>query len=87
MNLSIYEIGLILLLIIQFIIMIKYYLSCSKRFSKLCFGFASGIATLYPTLLVISYFGGQISINIFTLSVVSILGIPGTLLIAVASVI
>lgn len=86
MSFSPYEIGLIVLLIILFFIMIKYYSSCSKKFSKFCFGFSSGIITLYPAIYVISHFGGNISINIFTLTIASVLGIPGTILIAVASV-
>lgn len=85
MSLSPYEIGLVISLIIQLVIMFKYYSTCNKKFSKFCFGFSSGILSLYPTIYIATHFGGSITINIFTITVASILGLPGTALIAIAS--
>lgn len=91
MSYSPYEITLLIILLIILILMLKFYSKCSKsiikKFYSFLFGFSSGILTLYPTIYIMANFGGIININIFTVTFVSILGFPGTALLAVASII
>ncbi len=83
---DIFEICLLATLLILFVIIIYYYAKCKKRFSKIIFGFCSGIAFLFPAKLILGYFGYQLSINIITLAISSIIGIPGVAIIVAMSI-
>ncbi len=67
------------------IIMFTYYAKCKRKFTKLLFGLFSGIAVLYPVQIMITAMGGILYVNIFTLCVSAILGIPGVVLLGIAS--
>ncbi|WMJ24425.1 pro-sigmaK processing inhibitor BofA family protein [Paludicola sp. MB14-C6] len=82
---STFEIVLMISLIILFVIMCVYYSKCKHKFIKILFGFCSGIVLLYPVKLILSSFGHIIDINIITISISAILGIPGVALIAALS--
>lgn len=82
---SSFEIGLILSLILLFVIMCVYYSKCKHKFVKILFGLCSGIVFLYPVKLILSNFGYVIDINIITISISAILGVPGVALIAALS--
>lgn len=67
------------------VIMLVFYSKCRKRFSKILFGFLSGVIVLYPVQMVVSAVGGMLSVNLFTLSVSAVLGIPGVVLLGVSA--
>lgn len=83
-SMDIKEVFIIAGLFILLVIICMYYAKCKCGFLKkvcfLFFGALSGMAVLYPTQLILSHFGYAFSINLFTLSVSGILGIPGVAL-------
>jgi pro-sigmaK processing inhibitor BofA len=79
------ELFLIAGLILLFIIMCIYYSKCKQKFIKVLFGLCSGIVVLYPVKLILSSFGILININIITITIAAILGIPGVALIVAFS--
>ena len=74
-------------LILLAIVMIAYYAKCKRKFSKLLFGLFSGVLVLYPAQMMITALGGSLYVNIFTVSVSAILGIPGVVLLGITSLI
>lgn len=83
---DLFEIALLSSLIILFVLMIAYYSKCKQKIVKLLFGICSGIVLLFPVQLILASLGVNISINILTLSVSGILGIPGVILITAISI-
>lgn len=79
------EIILTISLIILAVIMIVYYSKCKRKFAKILFGVLSGVAVLYPVQIMISALGGDLYVNLFTISVSAVLGIPGVVLLGIAS--
>ncbi|MFZ2537426.1 MAG: pro-sigmaK processing inhibitor BofA family protein [Oscillospiraceae bacterium] len=79
------EVVLTISIIILAVIMLVYYSKCKRKFTKLLFGLFSGIVVLYPVQIMITAMGGSLYVNIFTLCVSAILGIPGVVLLGVAS--
>ncbi|MEG0692416.1 MAG: pro-sigmaK processing inhibitor BofA family protein [Oscillospiraceae bacterium] len=71
--------------IILAVIMIVYYSKCKRKFTKILFGLFSGVAVLYPVQILIAALGGSLYVNIFTISVSAILGIPGVVLLGIVS--
>ncbi len=67
---------------ILLVITCAYYSKSKKRIRKMLFGSLSGIAVLYPVQLAMSSFGYGISMNLFTVAVSAVLGIPGVVLLA-----
>lgn len=71
--------------IILLVVMIGYYSKCSHKLKKLLFGSLSGVAVLYPASLIIGAMGYGLTMNLFTVSVSVLLGIPGVALLIVTS--
>ena len=84
---ELFEIALVASLIILLVIFMSYYAKSKHRFVKILFGICSGVAFLFPVKLILVYFGYQFSINIITLCISSILGIPGVALMAAIAII
>lgn len=79
------EICIVGAIIIIAIVMGAYYTKGKRRFLKVMFGVCSGIAVLYPAQFIIGLFGQSISINLLTISVSAVMGIPGVALISALS--
>lgn len=79
------EIILTITIVLLCIVMGMYYSKCKGKFKKILFGFISGVAVLYPVQIMISAMGGIFYVNIFTVSVSAILGIPGVILLGITS--
>lgn len=75
-----------LIIAVFFFLMLWYYKNAKRRFSKLLFGVLSGIAALYPAGYIATALGGVLNVNLFTLLVSGTLGIPGTALLLIGSV-
>lgn len=67
-------------IIVLAVIMITYYTKTKKRLSKFIFGVGSGIGGLYLISMIVSNMGFQLPINLLTLTVSGILGVPGAVL-------
>jgi len=72
-------------LLLLFVVMYLYYSKCKRKFGKVLLGALSGVAVLYPVQLVLAAMGFSVTMNLFTVSVAVILGIPGVVLLAVAA--
>lgn len=79
------ELLLALGIVILTVIMLMFYSKCRRKFSKILFGFLSGVAVLYPISFLVTALGGTLCVNIFTVSVSAVLGIPGVVLLSVIS--
>lgn len=73
--------GLLLLMTI----MCGYYLKSRRRIVKLLFGSLSGVALLFPAQLILNGCGVPFAMNLFTVSVSAVLGIPGVALLTAAA--
>lgn len=80
-----FEIIVLIVLAFLFIIMCSYYAKRKRGIVKFIFGVSSGIIFLFPVQLILGSFGIHISINILTLTIAGILGIPGVVLITALS--
>lgn len=81
------EIVLCAVIIILAVIMLCYYTKSKGGFGKLLFSVISGIGVLYASGYIMLALGYTLSANLLTLSVASILGIPGVLLLVGISLI
>lgn len=79
------ELLLAICIAILAVIMLVYYSKCKKKFSKLLFGTLSGVAVLYPIQILITSLGGILYVNLFSVCVSVILGIPGAVLLGIAA--
>lgn len=76
------ELSVIVALSILLVIAILYYTKGKMRFAKLLFGMCSGVVLLFPVQYLLTYLGYGISVNIFTIAISAILGVPGVALIS-----
>lgn len=72
-------------LIVLMAIMCGYYARSKKRIRKLLFGSLSGVALLFPAQMILTGMGQAIMLNLFTVSVAAVLGIPGTVLLIITA--
>lgn len=72
-------------LVLLAVIMLVYYAKSKRRFTKMFVGAMSGAALLFPAQWILAAMGAALSVNLFTVSVSVILGIPGVLLLVVSS--
>lgn len=67
------------------VILFIYYTKSKKKISKLLFGAGSGVVMLFPAYWILSALGYSFTINIFTVSISVVLGIPGVILVSALS--
>lgn len=79
------EFFLVVGIIVLMVIMIYYYAKCKRRFTKLLFGAISGAGLLFPACWILNAMGYVFSVNVFTVSVSVVLGMPGVILLSAAS--
>lgn len=79
------EIIITVVLFLLLILMAWYYMKCKQKFVKMLFGICSGVLMLYPAQMILSNFDVAININVMTVSLSAILGIPGVILIVAFS--
>lgn len=75
------ELSIIVALGILLVILVAHYTKGKMRFAKTLFGICSGVALLFPVQYLLAYLGYGITVNIFTISISAVLGVPGVALI------
>lgn len=73
-------------IVLLFIIMLWYYKNAKRRISKFLFGVISGVVMLYPAGFIVSAMGGVLNVNLFSVAVSSVLGIPGVAVLLISSI-
>lgn len=74
-----FDIGLIAIVLLSIIIMGVYYIKSKHTIRNLFIGSVSGVATLFIAKYALSQFAVVVSVNIFTIIISLILGVPGAL--------
>ncbi len=84
---DIFDIGLTIFIALSGIIMLVYYISTGKPLKSAVIGAGSGAATLAAAKAISIFAGFSVKINIFTVLVSAILGIPGAVCTVILNVI